>query len=243
MRLENSDRCDCCVAGRECVFSKLPDDLRRQFRDIVEIRTYPAGSTIVYQGDEGHGVFNVRSGAVRLLRLEPGGRSVAVRIVPAAGILGLAEVTAGTPYRLTAEAVEESVLEYAPRCKFVPFLLHNPQVTVELLIWLSQEFECLELSLEEVVSRPTLTVQLLRQLRTLGEACGEETGEGVELHPCFTGQDLANSLGCSRQWVSKLLGDLEEQGLIERRGRRILVTPSGLGADLDARSGGWAAAS
>jgi len=238
MKLANSDRCDCCVATGECVFGKLPDELRRQYRSLAEVRTYAAGSTIVYQGDEPHGVFNVRSGAVRLLRLDPGGRSVAVRIVPAAGILGLAEVTAGTPYRLTAEAVEDSVLEYAPRRKFVPFLLHNPEVTVELLIWLSQECECLQLNLEEVVSRPSLGVQLLRQLRTLGDACGEVTGDGLELHPCFTGQDLADSLGCSRQWVSKLLGDLESRGLIERRGRRILVTPIGLGVDLEAQGRG-----
>ncbi len=235
MNPERTNRCARCVAVGKCVFGKLPDELRRQFRGIVEVRRYPAGSTVVYQGDDAHGVFNVRSGAVRLLRLAPGGRSVAVRIVPVAGILGLAEVTAGTPYQLTAEAVEDCILEYAPRREFVPFLLDNPQVTVELLIWLSQEFEHLQLSLCDVVSRPTLAVQLLRQLRTLGEACGEVTGEGVELHRHFKGQDLADSLGCSRQWVSKLLGDLERQGLIERRGRRILVTPSGLGADLDAQ--------
>lgn len=237
MRLESRDRCDRCVAAGDCVFGNLPDELRSQYRSLAEERRYAAGSTIVYQGDEPHGVFNVRSGAVRLLRLESDGRNVAVRIVPAAGILGLAEVTAGTPYRLTAEAVEDSVLEYAPRRKFVPFLLHNPEVTVELLIWLSQECECLQLNLEGVVSRPSLGVQLLRQLRTLGDACGEVTCDGLELHPCFTGQDLADSLGCSRQWVSKLLGDLESRGLIERHGRRILVTPIGLGVDLDTQGG------
>lgn len=232
MGREDAGRCGRCTTLAKCVFGNLPEELNRQFRELVEIRWYSAGSTVVSQGDEPHGVFNVRSGTVRLLRAEPNGRHVAVQIVPAAGILGLAEVTSGTPYQLTAETVEDCILEYAPRRKFVPFLLQNPAVAVELLIWLSQEFQGLQLNLGDAVSRPALSVQLLRQLRRLGEACGEETGEGIELHPCFTGQDLADGLGCSRQWISKLLGDLEEQGLIERHGRRILLTPSGLDAEL-----------
>jgi len=239
MDLYSAGRCGCCAAVGGCVFGNLPEELNQQFREIVEVRRYSAGSTVFYQGDESHGVFNVHSGAVRLLRLEANGRQVTVRIVPAAGILGLAEVTAGTPYQLTAEAVEDCILEYAPRRRFVPFLLDNPQVTVELLIWLSQEFQGLQVNLGDVVSRPTLSVQLLRQLRTLGEACGETTGAGVELHPCFTGQDLADGLGCSRQWVSKLLKDLEGQGLIERHGRRIVLTPFGLKVDLEAQEGGF----
>lgn len=232
MGREDAGRCGRCTALPKCVFGNLPEKLRRKFREIVEIRWYSAGLTVVRQGDEPHGVFNVRSGTVRLLRLEPNGRHVAVGIVSAAGILGLAEVTSGTPYQLTAEVVEDSVLEYAPRREFVPFLLRNPEVAIELLIWLSQEYQGLQLNLGDVVSRPSLSVQLLRQLRRLGEACGEETGEGLELQPCFTGQDLADGLGCSRQWISKLLGDLEERGLIERHGRRILLTPSGLDAEL-----------
>lgn len=226
MSLDSTDRCDCCTIRDKCVFYSLPVGLRRELQDITDVRSYPAGITVVHQGDDAHGVFTVRSGAVRLLHMAVGGKMMAVRVVSASGILGLPEVTSGTPYQFTAQTVDESVLEYAPRKAFVSFLLNNPQVAVELLIWLSQQFEDLQLSLCETVTDPDLEHRLLNQLRELSETCGSPIDGGIELRPKLTGQDLADGLGCSRQWISKLLGDLENRGLIRRRSRRIIVTPA-----------------
>jgi CRP/FNR family transcriptional regulator len=160
-----------------------------------------------------------------------GGKMMAVRVVSASGIIGLPEVTSGTAYQFTAQTVDESTLEYAPRKAFVSFLFDHPQVAIELLIWLSQQFEDLQLSLCETVTDPDLEHRLLNQLRELGETCGSPIEGGVELRPKLTGQDLADGLGCSRQWISKLLGDLEQRGLIERRSRRIIVTPAAFADD------------
>jgi DNA-binding MarR family transcriptional regulator len=44
----------------------------------------------------------------------------------------------------------------------------------------------------------------------------------------LTVRDLAGTLGCSRQWASKLLSEIEAQGLIEREGRRIILTDAAL---------------
>lgn len=224
--LDSSDRCKCCTIRDRCVFYSLPENLRRELQSITDIHVYPAGTTVVSQGDDAHGVFTVRSGAVRLLHMAPGGKMMAVRVVPASGIIGLPEVTSGTAYQFTAQTVDESILEYAPRKAFVSFLFDHPQVAIELLIWLSQQFEDLQLSLCETVTDPDLEHRLLNQLRELSETCGSPIESGVELRPKLTGQDLADGLGCSRQWISKLLGDLEQRGLIERRSRRIIVTPA-----------------
>lgn len=230
MSLDSSDRCYRCEARSTCVFYSLPAESRREFQRITDLRIYSQNVAIVRQDDDAHGVFNVRSGTVRLSHLTPCGKTGMVKLVSAGGVLGLTEVTAGTRFQFTAETVEESTLEYAPRKDFVSFLLNNPQVAVGLLIWLSQEFEKLQQDRCETVTRPDLTSRLLQHLQQLGELCGSSTAWGVELNPRFTGQELADCLGCSRQWVSKLLGDLERRGLIERRARRIIVTDAGLAA-------------
>ena len=174
-------------------------------------------------------MFNVRSGAVRLHHLTPCGKSGASRIVAASGVLGLTEVAAGSRFQFTAEALQNSTLEYAPSKQFESFLLDNAQVAVQLLVWVSREFEKQQSELYETATGGDLAPRLLGRLRQLGELCGSSTPEGVELSPIFTGQDLADSLGCSRQWVCKLLGDLEHQGLVKRRARRIILTAAALG--------------
>ena len=207
MRSETTDCCSTCPAREKCAFRRLPEPLLWEFLRLAENRLYSPGLEVVRQGEEAHGIFNLRSGAVRLLHLEP------------------------MPYPFTAETVLESTVEYVPRRRFVPFLLDHPRVAVELLIWLSQEFEDLQQSLYEIAARPQLGIRLLEHLRELGRVCGRPTAEGLELERRFTVQDLADGLGCSRQWVSKLLGDLEHQGLIRRRERRIVLTGAALAGD------------
>lgn len=224
MQPETTERCATCPALRKCAFHNLREPLHREFRKIAEIRAYSPGVDLVRQGDSPHGIFNLRSGSVRMLHLEPTGKATAVGMLGAGGILGLTEVHTGTRYPYTAETVRKTTLEYVPRKRFVPFLLEHPQVAVELLTWLSQEYEDLRESWCGIAARPRLRMRLLDHLRSLGETCGRATTEGLELAPVFTGQDLADGVGCSRQWISKLLGELEHQGLIKRRRRRIVIT-------------------
>ena len=74
-----------------------------------------------------------------------------------------------------------------------------------------------------------LVERLLHKLQELADACGVTTESGgLLLDAPLTVQDLAGSLGCSRQWASKLLSEIESRGLIERRGRRIVLTEAAL---------------
>ena len=231
MHLEATYPCPTCPAEERCAFCNLPEPLYRELERIAEIRVCSPGVTVVRQGDEADGVLNLRSGAVRLLRLTSDGKSASVGLLAPGGMLGLTEVNTGSTYPFTAETVRRSTFEYVPRRRFVAFLLDHRQVAVTLLIWLCQEYEDLQGSLCDVAARPQLGIRLLEHLRQLGQICGRTTADGIELTPLLTGQDLADGLGCSRQWVSKLLGDLEHQDLIRRRGRRILITPAALGDD------------
>jgi len=62
-------------------------------------------------------------------------------------------------------------------------------------------------------------------LREFGQNCGHPIDDGVRIRIPLTVQDLADKIGCSRQWTSKLLGKLQTARLIERnQGWIILVT-------------------
>ncbi len=226
------DRCADCVAEPSCPFSDLSPEAREAFRAISETRVYAPGSRIIRQGDPALGLFVVQTGLVRVLHLTPGGKPVGVRMASTSEILGLNEVITGDRYRQSAEAVEQTRLEHVPRKRFVPFLFQHPEVAVEVLIRVSQDYAKLQEGLYEAAAGSPLGDRLLHKLQEFAGSCGVPTDRGVLLDVPLTVQDLAGSLGCSRQWASKLLAEIESQGLIERNGRRITLTGEAVPVEL-----------
>jgi CRP-like cAMP-binding protein len=214
-----------------CVFDDLDDEARESLGKIIEPRRYGPGETLLCQGDPALGLFVVRSGLVRTSHLTPGGKPVGVRIVAPFGILGLAEVVTGDPYLLSAETVGPCRIDHVARKRFVPFLLHHPRVAVELLIRVSQDVVALQAGVYEAAGGGNLGDRLVRQLQELAGSCGVPTDRGTLLDAPLTVRDLAGTLGCSRQWASKLLSEIEAQGLIEREGRRIILTDAALAVE------------
>lgn len=202
------------------------------FDQIVEARYYAPGSIILRQGDPARGIFIVRSGLVRVAHLTPGGKAVGVQVLGPGAILGLTEVVTGDPFLSTVEAVEDCEVESVVRRQFVPFLLQHPEVALQLLIRVSQDLAQLQAGVFEAAGGGRLTDRLLRQLLELASSCGVPTDRGTLLDVPLTVRDLAGTLGCSRQWASKLLSEIESQGLIERDGRRIILTEAALEAEV-----------
>lgn len=218
------ERCVGCDAQGTCVFVDLPSGARRDFEGMMQARSYPSTSTVVRQGERIEGVHVVRSGVVRLLHLTPPGKVVAVQLVGPAGVLGLPEMVSDVPYPWTARVVEDAVLEFIPRARFLDFLAAYPKVALDLLTQVSHELVHLQHDLCASMAGSPMPERVLDKLRELCEDYGVQTPAGLRLDLHLTVQDLADHLGCSRQWVSKALGDLEDQGMIRRRSRCLLLT-------------------
>jgi CRP/FNR family cyclic AMP-dependent transcriptional regulator len=224
------ESCLGCAAQGTCVFVALPPRARRDFEEMMRARSYPSGSAVVHQGEPVDGVYVVQSGVVRLLHLTPPGKAVAVQLVGPAGVLGLPEMVSRVPYPWTARVVEDAVLEFIPRARFLAFLATYPEVALDLLGQVSHELVHLQRDLCATMAGAPMPERLLDKLRELCEDYGVDTAEGLRLDLHMTVQDLADHLGCSRQWVSKTLGDLEQRGMIRRQSRDLLLTDAALAA-------------
>lgn len=227
-----TEHCSACEAEPKCPFNNLGPAARKAYEEILEVRVYAPGSTIVRQGDRAAGIHVVRSGLVRMTHLTPAGKVVGVQVLGPGAILGLTEVVTGDLCLTSAEAVEDCEIESVSRRHFVPFLLQHPKVALELLIRVSQELVRLQEAIFESAGGGRLGDRLLRQLLEIAASCGVPTDRGTLLDVPLTVRDLAGTLGCSRQWASKLLSEIESQGLIEREGRRIILTDAALEADV-----------
>lgn len=219
--------CSHCPAGSDCPFVDLEAESFCAFQQMMELRTFSRGVQVLRQGDRSHGLYVIRSGLLRLFHVDPNGKTASIGVAQPGHLVGLTEVITGASYHLSAETLEECVLEYLPRNRFVPFLFQTPPLAVSLLVRVSEEFENMLGTLCETTAKTVAPRQrLLFTLLDLGRIRGKSVEHGLCLQIPLTVQELASRIGLSRQWTSKLLQELISEGLVRRSGRRIVLTPA-----------------
>ena len=68
-----------------------------------------------------------------------------------------------------------------------------------------------------------VSTRLATLLMNLGERFGESNGVGILIEVRLTHQDLANMIASTREAVSKVMSELQRDGVIESRNRRIVI--------------------
>jgi CRP/FNR family transcriptional regulator len=202
----------------------LPNEALTKFLALAQVRVYSADVIFIHQGDEDAGVFVVRSGLVKLFYNTPGGKIITAGVYGPGTIIGLKEVLLESAYELNAVALKQTEVEYIQRPDFTVILQNNPRLAIALLTKLSLEAQETAAQLLAVSGALPLAARLMHKLEQLASICSHPTSGGIKIDLPLTVQELADMLGCSRQWASKLLKDLEEVGMISRRGASITLT-------------------
>lgn len=194
----------------------------RALARLLRRQEVPAGTIVFRQGEPARGLHLVRQGTLAVEHLTPDGRNVTIRLAVPGSVVGLVATLTGNPHQLLARALEPAVLDFGPRSDFLAFLDDHPKLARSLLQRVSRRVESLERDCFEATGNYPLADRLLGKLEALARVTGRSTPEGLALDMPLTVQTLANLLGCSRQWTSKVLTEMEKTGLI-RRSRDCLV--------------------
>ncbi len=216
------ERCRTCVPQHGCGFYGFPE-----LQQIAERRFYGRDFTIIQQGDPATNGYIVCSGWLQITHLTVDGRAI-VELAGPGTVLGLAGLMTGDGYCTSAHTLDECEVLQVEREALVTFLLAHPTVAIRLLQTLSTQWQKSLRHLYDLASKVPTEKRLMRALREIAATCGDPSSGGIRIHVPLSVQTLADTVGCSRQWISKLLGDLEAKGLIRHKAGWIWVTRAGL---------------
>lgn len=182
---------------------------------------YPAERQILNHLDQSTDVSLIVDGTVRVILFSASGREVTFRDIAAGGHFGeLAAIDCG-PRSATIIAMEDSLICALSREMFWKVVCEHPTVAEKLLIDLTHLVRSLT---ERVFEFSTLAVrnrvhaELLRLAR--GAAAG---GNTAVIRPAPTHADMASRISTGRETVTRELGQLAREGLIERQGASLVV--------------------
>lgn len=156
----------------------------------------------------------------------PRSRVRVLRLVGPGGVLGFVDLMVGHKYMVTAEAIDEVELVYLNRSEVTAVFSQDVAMAEELLVLLGQEARAYLMGWCVEAGDMPMVERLVYRLREIAAVCGRPGADGVRLRLPFTVQDLADILGCSRQWASRILRQLEERAVIRRRGGWITLLPA-----------------
>jgi CRP/FNR family transcriptional regulator, dissimilatory nitrate respiration regulator len=214
------------------LFEGLPLGQIEDLAMIVTDQTFGKAETIFSEGEDADGFYVVITGRVKIFKLSPDGKEQILHFFGPGEPFGEVPVFTGQHFPASAEAMEESRVFFFPRKSFVDLIKRNPSLALNMLAVLSKRlrrFAALidDLSLKEVPGR------LAAYLLYLSD---QNRGAKV-LELAVTKAQLASLLGTIPETLSRILGKLSSQGLIESDGRRIRIMDREALRDL-AESGG-----
>jgi CRP/FNR family transcriptional regulator len=200
------------------LFAGLVEEQLLQVRQIAVDRFYARGKTIFLEGDPGDGFYIVADGKVKIFKVSAEGKEQILHIYGSGHPFGEVPVFSGQKFPATAMALLKSHLLFFPRAAFIRLIGDNPSLSLNMLAVLSmrlREFtvQIENLSLKEVPGRLASYLIYLSQ--------EQQDSQKVTL-PISKGQ-LASLLGTIPETLSRILGKMSNQALIDVNGGEIIL--------------------
>lgn len=188
-------------------------------------RRYTAKSTIIYAGDRCESLFFIVKGSVTILIEDDDGREMIIAYLNAGdffGEMGLFEKEGAEKERSAwVRAKTECEVAELSYAKFRELTQQDPDILYALG---SQMAERLRNTTRKVGDLAFLDVTG-RVARTLLDLCKQPDAmthpDGMQIK--ITRQEIGRIVGCSREMVGRVLKSLEEQGLIDVKGKTMVV--------------------
>ncbi len=197
------------------LFSGLDDAAAAELASRLVPRSYRRGQPLFHQGDPGDGLFVLVDGAVAItIASAEGDRMVLARLQPP-DVLGEIALLDGGPRSAAAEALEPTSVLVLSRTAFLD-LMAQPPFVEQLLRSLGGLVRRLSEQASDFVflDLPGRLAKVLLRLAADGGSPPEVTA---------TQGRLAEMVGGSRQSVNQILQDFAARGLVELRGRQIVL--------------------
>ena len=185
----------------------------------AELRNVARSEEVVHAGDPTVSIYFVLSGALRVEVSDDEGREVILSMLGPGEMFGEMGVLDDYERSATVVAVESSSLVVIAKAEFKRCLEAHPDVALFIMRDLSRRLRLADRKIESLA----LLDVYGRVARLLMDMADTVDGMKIVTRK-VTKQDIAKMVGASREMVSRVMRDLQLQGLIlERDGQWVLI--------------------
>ena len=209
---------------RNCqLFQKLNPEEIQQLEANSRYRKAKKNEPIYLPADQADGVVLLVTGRVRICHITPEGKQSILVFIEPGEIFGELALVGAQKREEFAEAAEKSDLVLIPRMAIEKLMVTHPDLTLGISKIIGLRRQRVERRLKYLLFRSNRE-RLIHLILELVEQYGEKKGNTIDIGIKLSHQELANIIGSTRETVTVVLGQLQNEGLLTLSRRKIIVT-------------------
>ncbi|MFN7973214.1 MAG: Crp/Fnr family transcriptional regulator [Acidobacteriota bacterium] len=202
------------------IFSGLDDTEFQRMAQVASIHRFRKDTVVFFEEEVGESFFLIHKGRVKVSRLSNSGKEIILAILRVHDFFGEMSVLDNAPRSATVIAMEDTELVKIRRSDFMKVMHDHPEIAIKMLATFSER---LRKANEKIGNLALLDVygRVARVLLDMASEQGIRRPDGTLSFRRPTHQEIANTIGTSRETVSRTLSDLQKRGYIDLVGKEI----------------------
>ena len=210
---------DIDLVRRVPLFAVLTEAQAWSISQSIVKRRYKRSENIVEQGSKSNALFILLSGRARVVSVDAKGREVILAVLHPGDYIGEMSLIDGEAHSATVQAEVQTDVMMLGRVAFLQCLPENTSMSFAIMRGLALRLRRADRKIESLALMDVYG----RVARALMELTDVMQDEHV-IRNKLSRQDLAKMVGASREMVSRVMKDFEQQGfVIEREDGTMLI--------------------
>lgn len=204
------------------LFTGLDDHELARILQVATRHRFKKDTVVFFEEEAGESFFVIDKGRVKVSRLSNSGKEIILAILRGHDFFGEMSVLDNAPRSATVIAIEDTELVKIRRSEFHKVLHDHPEIAIKMLATFSER---LRKANEKIGNLALLDVygRVARVLLDMAQEQGTTRADGTVAFRRPTHQEIASTIGTSRETVSRTLSDLQKRGYIDIVGKEIRI--------------------
>jgi CRP/FNR family transcriptional regulator, cyclic AMP receptor protein len=207
---------------RFALFAELDDRELSAIAALARPRQYDRDEVVIHADERGDVFCLITEGRVKITMISPEGKEIILSMLGPGDFFGEMALLDDEPRSATVIATEKLQLLTIWRSDFLSMLQQNFSITRKVLAELSRRLRSAAIRIESLATMDVYG-RRARFFLDLARDDGKEVEGGYVAVTRPTHQAIANTIGTSRETVSRLIHDLMEQGLLLTEGKTVYL--------------------
>jgi len=214
------EKCEQCIVRELSSIKALNKNELIKLSESKTALTVKKGQAIFNEGDVINGVFCVKEGTCKIVKLGSNGKDSVLKLINKGKIIGQHAVISEEKSNLSAIAIEDMKVCFIPKSEIMDFFNHNNKFSLEVTREICNDLK----EANEATSNHTnksVKERLANTLLRLNEISGT-TKDGT-LHLQLSRDEIAGMVGTATESCIRLLAELKKASLIDLIGKKIII--------------------
>ncbi|ROR27217.1 CRP/FNR family transcriptional regulator [Mobilisporobacter senegalensis] len=196
------------------IFNALDESDLEKIASIIIHREYKKGETIIMEGEKSESVVIMHEGSSKAYKYTPEGREQILYVFSEGDFFGETNLLRNQLATFSVEALQPVKTCMIMKSQFQSLIQQYPIMGIKIIEDLGDRMVRLENALQSMGVR-NVDARISGLLLDFANKYGSNDKKGTVVHLPLSREGMANYLGIARETVSRKLGQLENDGIIQ----------------------------